>query len=60
LDLGLSQRQVVLVYSLVSTAFGVLALRLSSRLFKLSLLVVLGVLIVVALAVIAQQSERKG
>jgi len=59
LDLGLSQRQVVLAYSALSIAFGTLALRIPSRLFKLGLLFVLSLLILVALAVIARLSERE-
>ena len=42
LDLGLSQRQIVLLYYAFCLLFGVLALALSSRLFKLLALLVLG------------------
>jgi UDP-GlcNAc:undecaprenyl-phosphate GlcNAc-1-phosphate transferase len=58
LDLGLSQRQIVVAYSSVSAAFGLLALSVSSRLFKLGALLVLGVAIFVGLAVVAARSER--
>ncbi len=58
LDLGLSQRQIVLAYTSVSAAFGLLALSVSSRLFKLGALVVLGVAIFVGLAAVASRSER--
>jgi UDP-GlcNAc:undecaprenyl-phosphate GlcNAc-1-phosphate transferase len=58
LDVGLSPRQIVLVYSSLSAAFGLLALSVSSRLFKLGALLVLGVAILVGLAVVASRSER--
>ncbi|MGC8787401.1 MAG: MraY family glycosyltransferase [Anaerolineae bacterium] len=58
-DLGLSQRQVVLAYCLLSAAFGVLALSVSSRLFKLGALVILGVVIVAILAIVTWLSERR-
>lgn len=58
LDLGLSQRQIVLAYSSISAAFGLLALSVSSRLFKLGALVVLGGAIFIGLAVVAARSER--
>jgi UDP-GlcNAc:undecaprenyl-phosphate GlcNAc-1-phosphate transferase len=58
LDLGLSQRQIVLAYTSVSAAFGLLALSVSSRLFKLGALLVLGVAILIGLAVVASRSER--
>jgi UDP-GlcNAc:undecaprenyl-phosphate GlcNAc-1-phosphate transferase len=43
LDLGLSQRQIVLIYYLLCLSFGVMALAAPSRLFKLIALLVLGV-----------------
>jgi UDP-GlcNAc:undecaprenyl-phosphate GlcNAc-1-phosphate transferase len=58
LDLGFSQRQIVLAYTSVSAAFGLLALWVSSRLFKLGALVVLGAVILAGLAVVASRSER--
>jgi UDP-GlcNAc:undecaprenyl-phosphate GlcNAc-1-phosphate transferase len=44
LDLGLSQRQIVLLYYTFCTAFGVLALTIEVRLFKLLALAVIGLL----------------
>jgi len=58
-DLGLSQRQVVLAYCLLSAAFGVLALSVSSRLFKLGALIVLGVVTVAILAIVTWLSEHR-
>jgi len=59
LALGFSQRQVVAAYWLLSASFGVLALTVSSRLFKLGALLVLGVVTVAALAWVAWLSERR-
>jgi len=59
LDLGLSQRQVVLLYCSLSASFGVLALVVSSRLFKLGALLVLGLITVAVLAVVAWLGERR-
>ncbi len=42
LDLGLSQRQIVLLYYLLCSSFGLLALLISSRLYKLLALLALG------------------
>ena len=53
LDLGFSQRQVVAAYCLLSAAFGVLALSISSRLFKLGALLVLGLVAVLVLAAVS-------
>ena len=58
LDLGLSPRRIVLAYSSISAAFGLLALSVSSRLFKLGALLVLGVTVLIGLAVVASRSER--
>jgi len=58
LDLGLSPRRIVLLYSAVSATFGLLALSVSSRLFKLAALLVLGVAVLVGLAVVASRSEQ--
>nr|MBC7244932.1 undecaprenyl/decaprenyl-phosphate alpha-N-acetylglucosaminyl 1-phosphate transferase [Chloroflexota bacterium] len=58
-DLGLSQRQVVLAYCLLSATFGVLALSISSRLFKLIALLVLGLMTVLVLAIVTWLSERR-
>jgi UDP-GlcNAc:undecaprenyl-phosphate GlcNAc-1-phosphate transferase len=58
-DLGLSQRQVVLLYCLLSASFGLLALVVYSRLLKLAALVVLGLATVAMLAMVTSLSERK-
>lgn len=58
LDLGLSPRQIVLAYSSVSAAFGLLALSVSSRLFKLGALLILGLAVFIGLAFVASRSER--
>ncbi len=58
-DLGLSQRGVVLLYCLLSAAFGVLNFVVSSRLFKLGALIVLGLTTVAVLAVVTSLSERQ-
>jgi len=58
-DLGLSQRQVVLLYCLLSASFGVLALVVSSRLFKLGALLALGLVTVGTLAVVTWLSEHR-
>ncbi len=49
-DLGMSQRQVVLLYWLFCAIFGALALLVSSRIYKLIVLVVLGALVFAMLA----------
>jgi len=59
IDLGFSQRQVVVGYWLLSAVFGVLALIVSSRLFKLGALIVLGVAIVAILATVTRISDRQ-
>jgi len=59
LDLGLSQRQVISLYCLLSASFGLLALLVSSRLFKLGALLILGLVTVVALAVVTWLGERR-
>jgi len=56
-DLGFSQRQVVLAYTALSAAFGVVALVVASRLFKLAALMVLGGAVAFALFVVARRSE---
>jgi UDP-GlcNAc:undecaprenyl-phosphate GlcNAc-1-phosphate transferase len=58
-DLGVSQRQVVLLYCLLSACFGVLALVVSSRMFKLGALLALGLVTVAVLAVVTWLGERK-
>ncbi len=58
-DLGLSQRQVVVLYYALSALFGVLALVVSSRLFKLGALIVLGLVTVAVLFLVTRLSERR-
>jgi UDP-GlcNAc:undecaprenyl-phosphate GlcNAc-1-phosphate transferase len=58
-DLGISQRQVVLLYCLLSASFGVLALVVSSRLFKLGALLVLGLVTMAVLVIVTWLSERE-
>jgi hypothetical protein len=57
-DLGWSQRQVVLLYCLISASFGLVALVVYSRLLKLAALVVLGLATLVLLAAVTYLSER--
>ncbi|HNR96542.1 MAG TPA: MraY family glycosyltransferase [Anaerolineae bacterium] len=56
-DLGFSQRQVVLAYAGLSAAFGVVALVVASRLLKLGALMALGGALAFALAAVARRSE---
>jgi UDP-N-acetylmuramyl pentapeptide phosphotransferase/UDP-N-acetylglucosamine-1-phosphate transferase len=58
-QLGMSQRQVVLLYCLISAAFGLLALTVSSRLFKLGALIVLGLVTLTILAIVTSLAERQ-
>jgi UDP-GlcNAc:undecaprenyl-phosphate GlcNAc-1-phosphate transferase len=58
-DLGLSQRQVVLMYVGISAALGILALLASSRLLKLGALLVLGVLVIALLVVVTHLTDRQ-
>ena len=60
LDLGLSQRQVVLLYYGYCALLGTSALLISSRLLKLITLVALGLLTLGGLAWLARQTLRKG
>jgi len=55
LDLGLSQRAIVLTYWAFCALFGLLALSVSSRLYKLIALLALGVLVVLALALLSRR-----
>ena len=57
LDLGLSQRAIVLLYWGFCALFGLLALTVSSRLYKLLALVGIGVVVVVVLAWLSRRSE---
>jgi UDP-GlcNAc:undecaprenyl-phosphate GlcNAc-1-phosphate transferase len=59
LDLGLSQRQVVLLYYAYCILLGAAALLISSRLLKLIILVVLGLATLVMLAWLARYTVRK-
>ncbi len=59
LDVGLSQRQVVLLYYAYCIALGAAALLINSRLLKLITLVVLGVATLVLLGWLARSSLRK-
>lgn len=58
-DIGLSQRQVVIGYSFLCAGFGVLALLLTNRLYKLIALAILGAVVVVTLIVLTIQSESR-
>jgi UDP-GlcNAc:undecaprenyl-phosphate GlcNAc-1-phosphate transferase len=59
LELGLSQRQVVLIYYAYSIILGAAALLISSRLMKVLTLVVGGIATLVFLAWLARYTERK-
>jgi UDP-GlcNAc:undecaprenyl-phosphate GlcNAc-1-phosphate transferase len=59
LDLGLSQRQVVLLYYAYCILLGAAALLISSRLLKLIILVVVGLATLAALAWLAHYAVRK-
>jgi len=60
LDLGLSQRQVVLLYYAYCIILGTAALLINSRLLKLGTLVLLGLVTVVFLTWLARHTLRKG
>jgi UDP-GlcNAc:undecaprenyl-phosphate GlcNAc-1-phosphate transferase len=55
LDLGLSQRQIVLLYYLFCSLFGFLALAISSRLYKFLALLVLGAMTLLLLFFISRK-----
>jgi len=57
LDLGLSERAIVLFYWGFCALFGLLALVVSSRLYKLLALATIGVVVVIVLAWLSRQSE---
>jgi UDP-GlcNAc:undecaprenyl-phosphate GlcNAc-1-phosphate transferase len=59
LDLGLSQRQVVLLYYAYSIMLGAAALLISNRMLKLVVLVGLGVITLWFLAWLAQRTEQQ-
>jgi UDP-GlcNAc:undecaprenyl-phosphate GlcNAc-1-phosphate transferase len=60
LDLGLSQRQIVVGYYVISALFGGLALIIEARIYKVLALGVLGIVTVIVLIVVANKSEPLG
>jgi UDP-GlcNAc:undecaprenyl-phosphate GlcNAc-1-phosphate transferase len=56
-DLGLSQRTIVLIYWSFCATFGLLALTVSSRLYKLLALLGIGVGVIAALALLSREDE---
>jgi UDP-GlcNAc:undecaprenyl-phosphate GlcNAc-1-phosphate transferase len=60
LDMGLSQRQIVVGYYIFCALFGAIALVTASRLFKLIALVVMVAVIVAGFAIVSQRAARKG
>jgi UDP-GlcNAc:undecaprenyl-phosphate GlcNAc-1-phosphate transferase len=58
LDLGLSQRQIVIGYYLISALFGGLALIIEARIYKVLALGILGIVTVIVLVTVAQKSEQ--
>jgi UDP-GlcNAc:undecaprenyl-phosphate GlcNAc-1-phosphate transferase len=60
LDLGLSQRQIVLGYWVFSAAFGALALVTTSRMFKLVALIAMGVLAVGGFVRLKRRARAEG
>ena len=59
LDLGLSQRQIVVGYYLISALFGGLALVIEARIYKVLALGVLGIVTLSVLFAVAKQSEQR-
>jgi UDP-GlcNAc:undecaprenyl-phosphate GlcNAc-1-phosphate transferase len=59
LDLGLSQRQIVIGYYLISALFGGLALIIEARIYKVLALGVLGAVMLIVLVAVARKSERR-
>jgi len=59
LDLGLSQRQIVIGYYLISALLGALALLIEARIYKVLALGVLGIVTLIVLISVAQKSERQ-
>lgn len=57
LDLGLSQRQIVLLYYLFCSSFGLLALLISSRLYKFLALLVLGTMTLLLLLFVSRKKD---
>jgi UDP-GlcNAc:undecaprenyl-phosphate GlcNAc-1-phosphate transferase len=60
LDMGLSQRVIVIIYYVICGLLGALALLISSRLYKMLALVILGLGVLVLLAVVSHRSEAGG
>lgn len=58
LDLGLSQRQIVIGYYLISALFGALALLIEARIYKVLALGLLGMVTLIVLIGVAQKSEH--
>ena len=58
LDLGLSQRQIVIGYYLISALFGGLALIIEARIYKVLALGVLGIVTLIVLFAVAKKSEQ--
>jgi UDP-GlcNAc:undecaprenyl-phosphate GlcNAc-1-phosphate transferase len=58
LDLGLSERAIVLLYWSFCALFGLLALTVSSRLYKMLALVGIGVAVIVVLALLSRNEKR--
>ncbi len=58
LDLGVSERTIVFLYWAFCALFGVLALLVSSRIYKLAALVGIGVLVLVVLAFLSRDGSR--
>jgi UDP-GlcNAc:undecaprenyl-phosphate GlcNAc-1-phosphate transferase len=58
LDLGLSQRQIVVGYYLISALFGGLALIIEARIYKVLALGVLGIVTLILLVAVAKKSEQ--
>ena len=59
LDLGLSQRQIVIGYWLVSALFGALALLFEARIYKLLALGVLGIITLATLIIVSRRTDDK-
>jgi UDP-GlcNAc:undecaprenyl-phosphate GlcNAc-1-phosphate transferase len=57
-DLGMSQRQIVLLYWAICALFGAVALLVSSRLYKLFAIVGLGLLMVIVLGVLSRRTTK--
>jgi len=58
MDLGLSQRQIVLGYWLFCAAFGAVALMTTSRLYKLAAFGAMGLAVVLGLALLSRRQNR--